>query len=117
MLDQSKKVRAEPERIVIRQAVIIVPRSIRLEVMKEEYYISTLGNRPKDGSRTSGTWFEWENAEGMEAFKNAGLLTARRFAIPASAVLGGDTITNVVIDWEKKFRLRSRLLASWVMEA
>ena len=98
--------------VVIRSAVAVVPGYVRLELVKAEVF------RSLKGRNVPSFWKEWKTVEGKDVFKAAKLLgRSRKFAIPASVVMGSDQVSELRIDWEKNFRQRRSLLAHWVMEA
>lgn len=98
--------------VVIRSAVVVVQGFVRLELVKAEVF------RDLKGRNVPSFWKEWRTSDGKDAFKDAGLLgRARKFAIPASVIMGSDQVSDLRIDWEKNFRHRLPLLASWVMGA
>ncbi len=91
--------------------MVLIPGYLRLELAEEGVF------RKMKGRNVPTFWKEWKTVEGKEAFKAAKLLgRAKKFAIPASAMIGSDQVLDLRIDWEKNFRQRRSLLAHWVME-
>jgi len=100
------------QEIVIRGAITLNVGSVRINVLSKEEYDRTRGE-------AKGAWYEWQSAAGREFLIKAKIANAggnRRVAIPATAVLGADTVKDVRILWDRNFRLKRRLLALWVME-
>jgi hypothetical protein len=97
--------------VVIYEAVILVPGVLRLRIVRESEHAERGGNG-------TGRWYEWKDRSAADAFKNANLLrSAKKLIIPATAVFGSDSVSEIHVSWERKFRARSLLLAHWVMEA
>ncbi len=98
--------------VIIRSAVVVVQGFVRLELVKAGVF------QDLKGKNAPSFWKEWRTTDGKDAFKDAGLLgRVRKFAIPASVVMGSDQVSDLRIDWEKNFRHRRPLLAHWVMGA
>lgn len=99
---------AEP--ILVYEAVILMTGVVRIRIVRESEHEERGGNE-------TGRWYEWGDPSAADAFRNANLLrSAKKLMIPATAVLGSNSISEVKIQWEKKFRVRNKLLAHWVME-
>ncbi len=97
--------------ILIYAAVILVPGVLRLRISRES-------DHKERGGNETGRWYEWKDQSAADAFRNANLLrSAKKLMIPATAVFGSDSVSDIQISWEKEFRVKSRLLAHWVMES
>lgn len=97
--------------VLIYEAVILVPGVLRLKIARESEHEERGGN-------DLGRWYEWKDQSAAEAFRNANLLrSAKKLMIPATAVFGSDSVSDIRVSWEKKFRVKSRLLAHWIMES
>lgn len=87
----------------IKDAVIITPGCVRICIVRGAAYYPC-----------AGKWYEWQSKEAARAFKEARLLGAA-LKIPAKGVIGSDTIKDVEIYWNRRWKGRERLLVSWVM--
>jgi hypothetical protein len=111
-MSMTEEKKPESREVIIRAAIVLTQGSVRLQVIPRENYES------KEKGNDQGRWLEFRSQEAREAFSKAGLLRARKkFAIPAAMIAGSDIIFSLTIDWERRFRHREKLLASWVMSA
>lgn len=94
----------EFEQVFIKEAVIITPGCVRLRLVR---WRAHKGGAP-------GKWYEWKSSVGVKAYQEAGLLRAHT-VIPARVILGSDFVKEVEIYWNRRWKGRERLLASWVM--
>lgn len=91
------------DQLFITKAVIITPGCVRLQVVRGKKY-----------RVCAGTWFEWQNGEAAQSFRKAKMLNVP-LRIPAKAVIGSDTVKDVEICWNRRWKGREQLLVSWVM--
>jgi hypothetical protein len=97
--------------VLIYEAVILLTGVLRLRIARES-------DHEERGGNELGRWYEWKDQSAADAFRNANLLrSAKKLMIPATAVFGSDSVSEINISWEKKFRVKNRLLAHWIMES
>lgn len=97
--------------VLIYEAVVLVSGVLRLRIARKSEH-------DEQGGNETGRWYEWKDQSAADAFKNANLLrSAKKLMIPATAVFGSDSVSEIHVSWEEEFRVKSRLLAHWIMES